>query len=126
MPAIFQNNETSSLTPIHVLKIAYYINKLHTTLNFPGLKCKACSFEALSNEWRWKKSTDALNNNLRPKSDHHGSTQNRKVPVTAICSLSEPETSPQDQGKSHILRLSICIILPFSCACNNAKKYFCL
>ena len=39
------------------------------SLLLAGLTCKACSLDVLSpHEWA-KKSTDALNNNLRPKSD---------------------------------------------------------
>ena len=37
-----------------------------------GLPCKACSLDLLDHEWQ-RRSTDALNNNLRPKSDYHGS-----------------------------------------------------
>ena len=70
--------------------------------------CKTCSYEALSNnhEWNRRSSTDALNNNLRPKSEFSdGSTsslnKNRKVPVTDIY-LKDPFEVGGD-GKSHLL-----------------------
>ena len=77
----------------------YCLHFLHQNLIFyvyffSGLICKACSYEALTNhEWK-RRSTDALNNNIRPKSElpeQYGgiSSKNRKIPVTAFC-LDEP------------------------------------
>ena len=76
-------------------------NILHLSLT--GLICKACSYEALTNhEWK-RRSTDALNNNIRPKSElpeQYGgiSSKNRKIPVTAFC-LDEP---PGVEGKRNM------------------------
>ena len=84
--------------------------------------CKTCSYEALSNnhEWNRRSSTDALNNNLRPKSEFSdGSTsslnKNRKVPVTDIY-LNDPFEVGGD-GKLHLL-----ISLFYMEFLNNLKK----
>ena len=56
-----------------------------------GLTCKACSLDVLSHEWQ-RKSTDALNNNLRPKSDCHGTLtakSYRRYQVPLNCSEEE-------------------------------------
>ena len=97
----------------------YYMFKIFF---FAGLVCKACSYEALSNnhEWSRRSSTDALNNNLRPKSEFSdGSTsslnKNRKVPVTDIY-LNDPFEVGGD-GKLHLL-----ISLFYMEFLNNLKK----
>ena len=94
----------SSSIIIKELFFCYYYYKKSF---FAGLVCKACSYEALSNnhEWKRRSSTDALNNNLRPKSEFSdGSTaslnKNRKVPVTDIC-LNDP--FEVGDGKLHFL-----------------------
>ena len=69
---------------------------------FSGLTCKACSLDVLSHEWH-RKSTDALNNNLRPKSDCHGtlisSQEYRRYQVPEICSEEEDELEEEGGGE---------------------------
>ena len=87
---------------------AYFV--YFRNLFFAGLACKACSFEALSHnhphqhhsEWR-KRSSDALNNNLRPKSElqteKYGENKHRRIPVTAICTVDDSRRSSEVQGR---------------------------
>ena len=64
-----------------------------------GLTCKACSLDVLSHEWQ-RKSTDALNNNLRPKSDCHGTLtakSYRRYQVPLNCSEEELEEEEEEE-----------------------------
>ena len=76
---------------------------------FSGLTCKACSLDVLSHEWH-RKSTDALNNNLRPKSDCHGtlisSQEYRRYQVPEICSEEEDELEEEGGEEEENITIS--------------------
>ena len=71
-----------------------------------GLTCKACSLDVLSHELD-RKSPDALNNNLRPKSDfYHGTlaaqNYNRRFQIPGICSEEEEEELQEETEEDNI------------------------
>merc|ERR1712203_4982 len=74
-----------------------------------GLTCKACSLDVLSHEWH-RKSTDALNNNLRPKSDCHGTLispqEYRRYQVPEICSDEEEELEEEGGEEEENITIS--------------------
>ena len=76
---------------------------------FSGLTCKACSLDVLSHEWH-RKSTDALNNNLRPKSDCHGTLispqEYRRYQVPEICSDEEEELEEEGGEEEENITIS--------------------
>ena len=74
----------------------------HTMSLFPGLTCKACSLDVLSHEWD-RKSTDALNNNLRPKSDCHGTLtakNHKRYQIPPVICSEEEEDSEEDREET--------------------------